>query len=156
VEAYFIARVRISRISTVNCGAVTLADWAGYNVISDCTSYGEGQSIITVYVPPSTDFSGRTFATHWEDLTITNCGGSSSISDNLNCLLYMDTNVSYDVGKLVVTGCTAVLYNSGGAWIVYKGISATGIGVICNNTNPGNSTITNAGGTAASIVVNNN
>jgi len=156
VEAYFMARCKISRVNTVNCGAVTLADWAGFNQISECTSYGEGINSITIYVPPLTSFAGRNFAAHWEDLVITNCGGSSSIQDNLNAVLYMDTNVAFDIGKLIITGCTAILYNAGGAWIVYKGIAATGVGSICNCTNPGNNTITNAGGTAAATIVNNN
>ncbi len=156
VEAYFMARSRISRVNCVNCTAVTMADWAGFNEVSDCVSYGEGQNSITFYVPPITSFAGRNFAAHWEDIAVTNCSGSSSIADNSNCVVFMDTDASFDIGKLIITGCTAILENSGGAWIVYKGIKAGGVGKICNNTNISNTTITNAGGTAAGTIVNNN
>ncbi len=155
LEAYFFARCNFSRVRTVNCTAVTIADWAGFNTVSECVAYGQGQNSITVYVPPLTSFSGRNFAAHWEDLIVMNCSGSSSIQDNSNAVLYMDTDVSFDIGKLAVCGNTANLANAGGAWIVYKGIAAGGAGKICNNTNLGNTTITNAGGTAATVTNNN-
>ncbi len=154
LEAYFFARCNFSRIRTINCTAVSIADWQGFNTVSECVAYGQGVSSITVYVPPAASFSGRTFAANWEDLAVMNCSGSSSIGDNLNCLLYMDTNAACDVGKLIVTGNSAIL-PGGAAWIVYKGISAGGEGKIYNNTNSGNTTITNAGGTAATTGNNN-
>lgn len=155
VEAYFTKNLYIGAVDAANCTAVTVADWIGDLTIDACHAYGDGVNSITIYVPPQLSFAGRSYAAHWGNFIVKNNSGGSSIDDGANSVLYMDPDASFDIANLVVNANTGILTNSTAAWIRYKGIAGGGAGKITNNTNIGNTTITNAAGTAATLTNNN-
>jgi polygalacturonase len=154
VEGYWLENAVIEGVQAYGCPAVVSASWKGILVVRNCHTYSTGANAITFYVGPQTSFSGRNFDANWGSLIIKGLTGSSDISDGANCVVYMDTHASFDIANLVINGCSGVLTNPS-AWIVYKGIAAGGAGKVTNNTNIGNTTITNAGGTAATLTNNN-